>query len=243
MATSIQINSGHDFVKVNVSNSKNDSVAFEMKIPKDLTVLELKSKLEIVTGGNAGTMQLQLYNGEQLIANLNNDSVLVGSLPIENGMRIHVIDNFMWIADDAVEKFELTEDQYERKGDTVRDFLKKNRLGKYDEEAAHQKEQKRLRDAQLEQEKADLCVVGARCQVTVPSNPTRRGTVMYKGPIEGKKSIFIGVQYDEPLGKNNGSINGKSYFTCQPNYGGFVSPLAVEVGDFPPEDCDLDDEI
>lgn len=41
-------------------------------------------------------------------------------------------------------------------------------------------------------------------QVTVTGNPTRRGTVMYNGPLDGKNGIFIGVQYDEPLGKNNG---------------------------------------
>lgn len=41
-------------------------------------------------------------------------------------------------------------------------------------------------------------------QVIVEGNPIRRGTVMYNGPLEGKSGIFIGVQYDEPLGKNNG---------------------------------------
>lgn len=34
-----------DFVKVNVTNSKNDSVAFEKKFPKKLTILELKVSL------------------------------------------------------------------------------------------------------------------------------------------------------------------------------------------------------
>lgn len=38
----------------------------------------------------------------------------------------------------------------------------------------------------------------------MPGNPVRRGTVRYNGQIEGKKGIFIGVEYDEPLGKNNG---------------------------------------
>jgi len=31
-----------DFIKVNVSNSHNDAVAFEVKLAKDLTVAQLK---------------------------------------------------------------------------------------------------------------------------------------------------------------------------------------------------------
>ncbi|XP_011179537.1 tubulin-folding cofactor B [Zeugodacus cucurbitae] len=236
----LQINSGEDYVKVNISNSKNDSIALDLKFAKSLTIGQLKCKLEIITGGNAGTMQLELYNGDRLVTSLHDDTVLLGALPIETGMRIHVIDNFNWIVD--VEKFELTDEQYETKQDTVRNFLKKNRMGKYNEEEARQKEEKLQRQKQLEQERAELCTIGARCQVTVPGNPVRRGAVRYNGPIEGKKGIFIGVEYDEPLGKNNGSIDGKSYFTCAPNYGGFVLPTAVEVGDFPPEDTGLEED-
>ncbi|XP_017465073.1 PREDICTED: tubulin-folding cofactor B [Rhagoletis zephyria] len=236
----LQINSGEDFVKVNISNSKNNGIALDLKFAKSLSVGQLKCKLEIITGGNAATMQLELYNGERLVTKLHDDATLLGALPIETGMRIHVIDNFNWITD--VEKFELTNEQYETKPDTVRNFLKKNRMGKYNEEEARQQEEKLQRQKQLDQERADLCTIGARCQVTVPGNPLRRGTIRYKGPIDGKKGIFIGVEYDEPLGKNNGSIEGKSYFSCAPNYGGFVLPNAVEVGDFPPEDAGLDDD-
>jgi len=39
------------------------------------------------------------------------------------------------------------------------------------------------------------------------------------------------------------SFGGKAYFSCAPNYGGFVSPLSVTVGDFPPEEFNIDDEI
>ncbi|XP_004517622.1 tubulin-folding cofactor B [Ceratitis capitata] len=236
----LQINSGEDYVKVNISNSKNDSIALDLKFAKSLTVGQLKCKLEIITGGNAATMQLELYNGDRLVTKLQDDAILVGALPIETGMRIHVIDNFNWIVD--VEKFELTDEQYETKQDTVRNFLKKNRMGKYNEEEARQKEEKLQKQKQLEQERAELCHIGGRCQVTVPGNPVRRGTVRYNGQIEGKKGIFIGVEYDEPLGKNNGSVDGKCYFSCAPNYGGFVPPTAVEVGDFPPEDTGLEED-
>lgn len=39
----------------------------------------------------------------------------------------------------------------------------------------------------------------------------------------------------------NFSANGKRYFDCAPKYGSFVLPSAVEVGDFPEEELDLDE--
>ena len=54
--------------------------------------------------------------------------------------------------------------------------------------------------------------------------------------------MWIGIQYDEPFGKNDGSVEGKRYFQCQPKYGGFVRVANVTVGDFPEEGFS-DDEI
>ncbi|XP_055684124.1 tubulin-folding cofactor B [Lutzomyia longipalpis] len=239
MGDGIQVITG-DFVKVNVTNSKTDAVVFERKFPKNITILDFKNKLEVVTGGCAATMRLELYNGDKLVEKLDRNEALLGFYPIEDGMRIHVIDDFL-LVDAEVEKFNLTDQQYSERTDTVRSFLKSNKLGKYDEEEMKRLEEKKREAAAREDRLAREIMVGARCQVTVSGQPRRLGTVMFNGEIEGKNKIMIGVKFDEPLGVNDGTVNGKRYFECQPKYGSFVPPSAVVVGDFPPEADDLDE--
>lgn len=52
---------------------------------------------------------------------------------------------------------------------------------------------------------------------------------------------WVGVELDEPTGKNAGSVNGVEYFKCAPNCGVFLRGERVEVGDFP--ELGLDDEL
>lgn len=48
------------------------------------------------------------------------------------------------------------------------------------------------------------------------------------------------AQYDEPVGKNDGSVGGHRYFQCLDKYGGFLRPALVRCGDFPPFDEDFE---
>lgn len=148
-------------------------------------------------------MQLELFSGSKLICKIDNNNAMLGSYSIEDGMRIHVIDNILF--DQNVEKFELTSQQYDSRDDSVRSFLKRNKLGKYNEEEMKEIEKKREEAVKRDLERAQKITVGSRCKVTTANQPTRIGTVMYNGDLEGKKGIFIGVKFDEPLGVNDGS--------------------------------------
>ena len=76
--------------------------------------------------------------------------------------------------------------------------------------------------------------VGDRCQV----NPGgKRGSVQFVGKIPAiAPGFWVGVQYDEPVGKNDGTVKGDRFFECPPKYGGFLRPNKIDVGDFPEED-------
>ena len=148
-------------------------------------------------------MQLELYSGNKLVCKIDNNDAMLGSFNIENGMRIHVIDNIL--IDQNVEKFELTTQQYDNREDSVKSFLKRNKLGKYNEEEMLEIEKKREDAVKRDLDRAQKITVGSRCKVTSTNQPTRIGTVMYNGDLEGKKGIFIGVKFDEPLGVNDGT--------------------------------------
>lgn len=65
-------------------------------------------------------------------------------------------------------------------------------------------------------------MVGDRCEV----NPGgRRGTVKWIGVLEPNDKVkggyWVGIALDEPLGRNDGTYNGKRYFECMKQYGVF----------------------
>lgn len=160
--------------------------------------------MEIITGGSAGTMQLQLYNGDKLIGQLDNDEAELGSYPITSDMRIHVVDNFQsFIGDANVEKFDLTDRQYDERRNTVRDYLKTRNMGKYNEAEMAAIEERRKQEQLEQEEKAASINIGDRCMVTA-KGPRRLGVVRYKGTFHKKPGIFIGVEFDEPLGMHDG---------------------------------------
>lgn len=141
----------------------------------------------------------------------------------------------------GVDKYEMPEEEYEKKSDSVLAWKKAQKLGRFDPNAPNH-DKARLEATEQEVRQRGI-QAGKRCRVG--GEDTRRGVIRYVGEvpeIPNGAGKWVGVQLDEPVGKNDGSINGNRYWgePSSMRHGVFVRPERVEVGDFPPMD-DLED--
>uniref|UniRef100_A0A8C7E3Z6 Dynactin subunit 1 n=1 Tax=Naja naja TaxID=35670 RepID=A0A8C7E3Z6_NAJNA len=68
--------------------------------------------------------------------------------------------------------------------------------------------------------------VGARVEVIGKGH---RGTVAYVGATLFATGKWVGVILDEAKGKNDGTVQGRRYFTCEENHGIFVRQSQIQV--------------
>eukprot|EP00026_Physarum_polycephalum_P013528 Phypoly_transcript_13940.p1 GENE.Phypoly_transcript_13940~~Phypoly_transcript_13940.p1 ORF type:complete len:251 (+),score=44.55 Phypoly_transcript_13940:252-1004(+) len=200
------------------------------------TILDLKVKLQQSVGTAPAFMKLSLYDkyGQLQHSNLN-DNLLLSAYYPEDGWRVHIddVDPNRTIANltdvSQIEKYTMSDEDYNKREGTYRKFKE-------------QQTKNEPKEPQEEEANPDHIKVGNRCEVdSEDGSLARRGTVMFVGKVDFGNGYWVGVKFDEPLGKNDGSIKGKRYFECPPKYGGFVKPNKVRVGDYPEED--FDDEL
>jgi tubulin-folding cofactor B len=228
-----------DVLLLDITHSNLQQRHLEQRLPLTATLVDLSKMVHQTTGTPACDQQLLVYdNNNNLILDLSNepDNKTLLACGIQSRMRIHVVDTnpFSLSARGGLEdtrlvkKFELTEEEYDQRTNTLR---------------AWKRQQAEELETQYPQETVSHCTVGARCQVT-PGK--RRGTVQWIGQLEKTKPGFwVGIVLDEPLGTNDGSLDGKVYFECTDKHGSFVRGCNVEVGDFPERnvwDSDSDEE-
>ncbi|XP_030046809.1 dynactin subunit 1 [Microcaecilia unicolor] len=68
--------------------------------------------------------------------------------------------------------------------------------------------------------------VGLRVEVIGKGH---RGTVAYVGATLFASGKWVGVILDEAKGKNDGTVQGRKYFTCEENYGVFVRQSQIQI--------------
>jgi len=247
-----------DYVEAHViTDSTKGNTLVVKKFQKDLTIWDLKQRLELMTGRNANTMTVSVLaaNGE-LICKFTENDKLLGAYPLNDGIQF-LVEDPMYVQveeneEDLDKRYQLSEEQYAGRKGTLKEFLMRNKLGKYNpviigqkEEDAKREEEERIRLEEKENQIIESMEIGQRCEVSIPNQVPKRGVVMFKGPVRFASGLWVGVRYDEPFGKNDGSVNGVKYFEAPHNYGAFVKPIHVQVGDFPEitDGLDYDDEF
>ncbi|CAP80152.1 Pc12g05250 [Penicillium rubens Wisconsin 54-1255] len=226
----------------------------ERRITPTWTVMQVKAKLETMTGIPPGSQRLRVKVPGRPDQWADGDDRLIGDWGLVKGSEIEVNDsrpqtmraNFTDLS--SVEKYVLPTETYEARSDSVLAWKKNQKLGRFDPNALSPEEALRhqVEKDQTEIQMRDITV--AKRAIVLPSSPPhiRRGTIRFVGPvptipITDLQPIWVGIELDEPMGKNDGSVGGQRYFECLGNRGVFVKPEKVEVGEFPP--LGLDDDL
>ncbi|KAH8915184.1 hypothetical protein BT69DRAFT_1341640 [Atractiella rhizophila] len=227
-------------IEVYVLSAKTHS---QRRFPVTLTISDLQGKLEMITGlglGEEGELLRKIdLSGEA--------RKTLGEAGVGEGMTIKVLGGY---DDDAEEeekahKFDITQAEYEKRSDSLLAFKQRNKLGRFGAQVAEP-------SIPVPEELKS----GARCEV----EGGRRGTIRFVGETKFSKGTWVGVEYDEPVGKNDGSyvslpplslfnfssrfhtklriwmvdsVDGTRYFEAKDKFGGFIRTDKVKVGDYP----------
>lgn len=70
--------------------------------------------------------------------------------------------------------------------------------------------------------------MGDKVIISSATGPTKVGILRFIGDTDFAKGEWAGVELEEKLGKNDGSVAGKRYFTCQAMYGVFAPAGKVQ---------------
>lgn len=241
-----------DDIRVHLTS---DLTSSERRLSPEWTLEYFRNRVEQITGIPPASQKIWIYktadSSERTLIkdSLNAQSTYLEDLHIPSSTRIHIEskDNDPELAElqkdllnisDKSELYKLDEKQYDQMPNTVKRWKQENRLGRYDPVLRAKKKH----IIQEDNAKASKIHVGERCKLT-NSSIQRLGTVRFVGKVSeiDPQRTWVGVELDDPFGKNDGSIKGTRYFTCKMNHGSFVRPLVVETGDFPPENLSSDE--
>lgn len=231
-------------MKVTLTHSVSKAVVPEKRYNLHQTIESIKQNMYGYFATPSEYIRLELYDnrGVKVEENMKDEKPL-GYYQVQDEFRLHCVDlqpaSAVANYDDLsqVEKYEIPEDQWLQREDNARKFkeqmLAQQAIARAASGIPEPVTSNGLNDTSFAKEASNMHV-GDRCQCQ-PGD--RLGTVRYVGRIAAlKQGYWIGVEFDEPVGKSDGTVKGQKVFECQPLYGGFLRPDQVEVGDFPPEE-------
>ena len=175
--------------------------------PAHLSFHEFQQRLELITGIKACN---------QMIDTLANEKTIGDQFQNQQHIKVKGAMEF----DENVEKYEISKEEYSNLTGTVQHFLKENKMGKY---------KPTPNPPSINEKTSDFPDIkpGLRCFV---EGLNKYGTIQYFGPFHKKiGQVFVGIEYDEPVGKHNGTIDGNFYFKAKSKHGALVRPQIVTL--------------
>lgn len=215
-------------------HSPSTLVSAERRLPLTIPLSDLKYRLEPITGVPPSSQILELHSSRtdhEQQSTLSGPSpfpsstrsTLILAIPqnsdLENrsledlgavdGMGLKVLDTRpkeliqTYTDESLVEKYVMDDDTYAARRDTVLAFKQRNKLGRFDPS----KDASSSTASTAEDEVPESFKVGARCIVDLSGSGSnqRKGTVGFVGTTKFATGTWVGVEYDEPVGKNDGS--------------------------------------
>jgi tubulin-folding cofactor B len=238
----------NSLVLLDITHSNLHQQHLEVRFFYSHTLLEdICDKIYQTTGTPACDQHLQLYSStNQLVCDPLQSVALIYS-----GCRVHCIDTNEWSASARgalenvalVKKFRMNDDDYDQRPNTLRSWARLQKQVNPDFTFASHAAAKRRTNVTAyatTAAKQDVtvtdytaasvahCTLGSRCELT-PGQ--RRGVVSWTGQLDTAKGYWVGVRLDEPVGQNDGTLQGVSYFCCEAGCGAFARGPNVAVGE------------
>ncbi|CAF1219573.1 unnamed protein product [Adineta steineri] len=133
------------------------------------------------------------------------------------------------------EKYRMSDEVYAQRRGTLKDYLQRNKLGKYSDHClslqslSNNNNQQKQKLREMNRLKLKRIQIGMRVEVNEPMLNKRYGEVVYIGILRGICEEFIGVVFDEPVGDSNGCDGIIRYFDAKRKYASFIRPEYIEI--------------
>ncbi|GAW80134.1 tubulin-specific chaperone [Plasmodium gonderi] len=246
----------NDFIKVDlVHNLYKNKKWREIKLNKYEAIENIKKKIYTHTGTAWDNMNLYAYdelNIENSQVFLSNDQFCLNDYQVKDNYTIYIQEknnpvpsDIIYHIDDTEQleklkhlKYEMKEEDYDKRQDTFRNFIKKIRSkeGVNREKNAPVGENYQNVNALNENTSnnmydQEIYKIGNRCRIKIGD---RRGVLKFIGKLKKGNEISVGVDLDEPLGNSDGTYQKKYLFECKGDKYGYIGNInSIEVGDFP----------
>lgn len=221
-------------VPINIVSSQRN---VERYVELNWTVSHFKERLELITGIPVDAQELSLSN-DIVIMDTNATLDTLGLVP-NTCIYVKDIRNKPDEIESEVTPFQLSDAAYAARSNTFVKWRKNH----FPNSSNNQSVLSKTEQTRKKIYEKGICV-DQRCIVN-GTDKNRNGWVRFIGEVKGlPEGFWIGVEYDVPVGKNDGSFQGVRYFTTNPNYGSFLPPDRIEM--CPPSPSmseDLNEEI